>query len=270
MLCRKCFCWSYPSSYAIGDVEAVEEERRVLYVALTRAKDELIVTRQGYKTWAVTFKKTEQESSLFSEPISTSEDIEVENYFFNALPMGLFEEHIHQQERVAFVTKPPEMKQPIRVGILLETDPLVNFDGYSNLAGTLEEISEAPFNQNYGSSEMQFMTDNWETRVTDLNNCQVDISSLDSWEKSLSSSYRSSEIRLITDDWETIVSGLKVGFTKQFASRCVLEYLDETECRLNLDTEFESLLDENQISRLESALRSLFRKPVKLIIVVKT
>ena len=162
------------------------------------------------------------------------------------------------------------MKQPIRVGILLETDPLVNFDGYSNLAGTLEEISEAPFNQNYGSSEMQFMTDNWETRVTDLNNCQVDISSLDSWEKSLSSSYRSSEIRLITDDWETIVSGLKAGFTKQFASRCVLEYLDETECRLNLDTEFESLLDENQISRLESALRSLFRKPLKLIIVVKT
>ena len=32
--------------------DEVEEERRVLYVAMTRAKDELIITRQNLNTWA--------------------------------------------------------------------------------------------------------------------------------------------------------------------------------------------------------------------------
>ena len=42
----------------IGHFDRVEEERRVLYVALTRAKDELIVARHaptgdgGYALWA--------------------------------------------------------------------------------------------------------------------------------------------------------------------------------------------------------------------------
>ncbi|GIW97465.1 MAG: DNA helicase [Pirellulaceae bacterium] len=36
---------SYPHSRSLGDPEAIEEERRVLYVALTRAQDELIITR---------------------------------------------------------------------------------------------------------------------------------------------------------------------------------------------------------------------------------
>ena len=32
---------------SLGDKDAEEEERRVLYVALTRAQDELIITRSG-------------------------------------------------------------------------------------------------------------------------------------------------------------------------------------------------------------------------------
>jgi DNA helicase-2/ATP-dependent DNA helicase PcrA len=49
---------AYPTSQAMGDLERVKEERRVLYVALTRAKDELIITRHGprgaggYALWA--------------------------------------------------------------------------------------------------------------------------------------------------------------------------------------------------------------------------
>lgn len=42
---------SYPHSRSQGDEDAVEEERRVLYVALTRARDELYITRslsRGY------------------------------------------------------------------------------------------------------------------------------------------------------------------------------------------------------------------------------
>lgn len=39
---------SYPSNRAVANSDEVEEERRVLYVALTRAQDELILTRQNY------------------------------------------------------------------------------------------------------------------------------------------------------------------------------------------------------------------------------
>ena len=39
---------SFPSVRSIGDDDKVEEERRVLYVALTRAQDELILTRRSH------------------------------------------------------------------------------------------------------------------------------------------------------------------------------------------------------------------------------
>lgn len=42
----------YPHIRAQDSFEEVEEERRVLYVAMTRAKDELIITRQNLNTWA--------------------------------------------------------------------------------------------------------------------------------------------------------------------------------------------------------------------------
>ncbi|MFC4654041.1 ATP-dependent helicase [Rheinheimera marina] len=41
----------YPSKSAIGDADSVEEERRVLYVAVTRAKKELILTRHLPSDW---------------------------------------------------------------------------------------------------------------------------------------------------------------------------------------------------------------------------
>jgi DNA polymerase-3 subunit gamma/tau len=77
-----------------------------------------------------------------------------------------------------------------------------------------------------------------------------------------------SESPRITDNWGAIVSGLK-GMTKQFASRCVLEQLDETQCRLSLDPEFQSLLDQDSTMKLENALRDLLAKPLKLYIEVK-
>lgn len=39
---------SFPPSFAIANTDEVEEERRVLYVAMTRAQDELILTRRRY------------------------------------------------------------------------------------------------------------------------------------------------------------------------------------------------------------------------------
>ena len=49
---KVCYCLgvqpgNYPHMRSLGDQAAEEEERRVLYVALTRAQDELIVTRSG-------------------------------------------------------------------------------------------------------------------------------------------------------------------------------------------------------------------------------
>lgn len=50
--CKRCYVinvspGAYPSSRSMDSEKSVEEERRVLYVALTRAKDELIITRSG-------------------------------------------------------------------------------------------------------------------------------------------------------------------------------------------------------------------------------
>lgn len=71
-------------------------------------------------------------------------------------------------------------------------------------------------------------------------------------------------------NWESMVANLKSGMTKQFASRCVLEYLDDTQCHLRLDPEFDSLLDNDSTEKLEKALRELLAKPIKLRIEVKT
>ncbi len=43
----------YPHARAAGSIDEIEEERRVLYVAMTRAKDELILTRQNTNTWSI-------------------------------------------------------------------------------------------------------------------------------------------------------------------------------------------------------------------------
>lgn len=42
----------YPHARAQGDFDQVEEERRVLYVAMTRAQNELILTKQNLNQWA--------------------------------------------------------------------------------------------------------------------------------------------------------------------------------------------------------------------------
>ncbi|HCT99638.1 MAG TPA: DNA polymerase III subunit gamma/tau [Methylococcaceae bacterium] len=73
-----------------------------------------------------------------------------------------------------------------------------------------------------------------------------------------------------SDHWASIASGLPSGMTKQFANCCALEQLDETQCRLSLDPQFQSLLDDDVVQRLETALRELLKKPLKLSVEVKT
>ena len=104
---------AYPSSYAIGHFDRVEEERRVLYVALTRAKDELIITRHapngsgGYALWAHSAKTTEADT--------------LETYFFNSLPSSLMDKHVHYQPPPPFpFRRPGETREGLQVGIKID------------------------------------------------------------------------------------------------------------------------------------------------------
>ena len=73
-----------------------------------------------------------------------------------------------------------------------------------------------------------------------------------------------------SDNWQTILANLKVGrFVKEFANNCVLELLNDTQCRLSLDPEKANLLDADVTAKIESALREMYGKPLKLSIEVK-
>ena len=64
--------------------ESIEEERRVLYVAMTRAKDELIITRSG------------NFSSASSSSKIQIEDKKYERYFLADIKDKLFKNNDHR------------------------------------------------------------------------------------------------------------------------------------------------------------------------------
>ncbi len=99
---------AYPPSFAVNDNDDVEEERRVLYVALTRAKNELIITRKSHITWS--YQNTEllgehENDSDEDKSNDDSSDILIESYFLNELPELLANEHVHTNEQYE-LTKP--------------------------------------------------------------------------------------------------------------------------------------------------------------------
>src|SRR5580765_414576 len=103
---------AFPTSFAIGNVDTVEEERRVLYVALTRAKNELIITRHcpsgngGFSLWARTDDSPQEEKP--------------ETYFLNSLPDNLLVEQVHQQSYPVFRNGAPEASGDFHVGITID------------------------------------------------------------------------------------------------------------------------------------------------------
>ena len=74
---------SYPNSKSVSSIDDIEEERRVLYVALTRAKNELIVTRISKASFAFD---------------SQEDDKKMEMYFLNELPSELVESINHRKK----------------------------------------------------------------------------------------------------------------------------------------------------------------------------
>ncbi|QIO04942.1 ATP-dependent helicase [Acinetobacter shaoyimingii] len=75
----------YPHARAQGDFNDVEEERRVLYVALTRAQNELILTKQNLSIWA-------------RDQID-EQGRKVESYFLNDLTRNLCTTETHYKTR---------------------------------------------------------------------------------------------------------------------------------------------------------------------------
>lgn len=75
----------YPHARAQGNFDDVEEERRVLYVALTRAQNELILTKQNLNMWA---RDTVDELGRT-----------VQSYFLNDLTRNLCTSETHYRQR---------------------------------------------------------------------------------------------------------------------------------------------------------------------------
>lgn len=103
----------YPMGWAIAEgFDAVEEERRCLYVALTRARNRLVVTRNldslngSQLIWNAAEGKYVPEQAIYGRA-GTPEGIadgdlhhKVESYFFNGLPSGLFDSGTPGEEAV--------------------------------------------------------------------------------------------------------------------------------------------------------------------------
>lgn len=83
---------AFPLSRTLGDIDAIEEERRILYVALTRAKNELILTRNVHSVYA-----EDPDHPNFHE-----------HYFLNGLPQELAEQVTieRQNNKVKDIDKP--------------------------------------------------------------------------------------------------------------------------------------------------------------------
>lgn len=81
----------YPHARALDSFAEVEEERRVLYVALTRAQNELILTKQNLSQW--TTEKYDEQGR------------KIENYFLTGLTRQLCTSETHHQQSTSHRTK---------------------------------------------------------------------------------------------------------------------------------------------------------------------
>lgn len=92
---------TYPSSYSLGSSEEIEEERRVLYVALTRAKNELIITRT---TDSLNAHHSDADSGL--EEMNSA-------YFLEELPEDL----VTQESPIGGFKKPSDAEKPNKIDL---------------------------------------------------------------------------------------------------------------------------------------------------------
>ncbi|VXB60342.1 ATP-dependent DNA helicase UvrD/PcrA, proteobacterial paralog [Enhydrobacter sp. AX1] len=101
----------YPHMRAQDSFDEVEEERRVLYVAMTRAKDELIITRQNLNTWATSRVDSQNRT--------------IESYFLSEVPTDLLPDDAGMRSftdrRDSFESHRPLRNRPV-IGLDLGDD----------------------------------------------------------------------------------------------------------------------------------------------------
>jgi len=98
----------YPHARAQEDFDDVEEERRVLYVALTRAQNELILTKQNLNHWA---RETVDEQGR-----------KIESYFLNDLTRNLCITETHYKTRQQTVKSALIERQSINLDFGIDLD----------------------------------------------------------------------------------------------------------------------------------------------------
>ncbi len=98
----------YPHARAQGDFDQVEEERRVLYVALTRAQNELILTKQNLNLWA---------RDQIDEQGRT-----VSSYFLNDLTRDLCSSETHYKTRQQTVKSALIERQALNLDFGIDLD----------------------------------------------------------------------------------------------------------------------------------------------------
>ena len=89
----------YPHARAQGDFDQIEEERRVLYVALTRAQNELILTRHNFQTWSM--------------PTVDTQGRTLASYFLNDVPTDLLDTRIHTEVEQTYATSASVSRQRV-------------------------------------------------------------------------------------------------------------------------------------------------------------
>ena len=98
----------YPHARAQGDFDQVEEERRVLYVALTRARNELILTKQDFSNWAQ--DQYDEQGRI------------IESYFLNDLPKTLVDVELHPASARGYPRKRWNNSSAINLGFGIDLD----------------------------------------------------------------------------------------------------------------------------------------------------
>lgn len=98
----------YPHARAQGNFDEVEEERRVLYVALTRAQNELILTKQNLSFWAQ--RQIDEQGR------------KVESYFLNDLTRNLCTTETHYRQREQTVKSALIERQAINLDFGIDLD----------------------------------------------------------------------------------------------------------------------------------------------------
>ena len=98
----------YPHARAQGSFDDIEEERRVLYVALTRAQNELILTKQNFNLWA---RDTVDEQGR-----------KLDSYFLNDLTRQLCAMETHHRTRQQTVKSALVERQAINLDFGIDLD----------------------------------------------------------------------------------------------------------------------------------------------------